>query len=122
MIEKLNGIPDYVAGFNATGKVTKEDYANTVIPEVEKILKQHGHIHFLLVLNTEAGNFTAGAWMNDALIGIKHLSKWKKMAIVSDQKGVEKITDILSPIMPGESKGFALDELEAAKAWVSSEN
>ena len=122
MIEVLNGIPDYVAGFKATGKVTKEDYTNIVIPEIESILKQHGHIHFLLVLNTDVGNFTAGAWMNDALVGLKHLSKWKKMAIVSDQKGVEKVTDIISPIMPGESKGFALAELEEAKNWVSSEN
>ena len=122
MIEKINGIPDFVAGFNATGKVTKEDYTDVVIPELEQKLQTHGHIHFLLVLNTEARNFTAGAWMNDALIGIKHLSKCKKIAIVSDQKGFEKITDILSPIMPGESKGFSLAELEDAKAWVSSEN
>lgn len=122
MIEKLNDVPDYVAGFKASGKVTKDDYENVIIPSLEKILKEHGHIHFLLVLDTEVGNFTAGAWMNDALIGIKHLSKWKKMAIVSDQKGVEKITDIISPIMPGESKGFPLADLEAAKNWVSSEN
>ncbi|MEO5592328.1 MAG: STAS/SEC14 domain-containing protein [Chitinophagaceae bacterium] len=122
MIEVLNGIPDHVAGFKATGKITKEDYTNIVIPEIESILKQHGHIHFLLVLNTDVGNFTAGAWMNDALIGLKHLSKWKKMAIVSDQKGVEKVTDIISPIMPGESRGFTLAELEEAKNWVSSEN
>jgi len=60
--------------------------------------------------------------MSDALAGLKHLSKWKKMAIVSDQKGVEKITDIISPVIPGESKGFSLAELAAAKNWVSSEN
>src|ERR1700712_808711 len=115
MIEKINDIPSHVAAFKATGKVTKDDYEYVVIPTVEKILQEHGHIHFLLVLNTEVGNFTAGAWMNDALIGVKHLSKWKKMAIVSDQKGVEKITDIISPIMPGESKGFSLADLEEAK-------
>jgi uncharacterized protein (DUF779 family) len=93
-----------------------------VIPEVDKIVKQHGHIHFLLVLNTDVSNFTPGAWMKDALVGVKHLSKWKKMAIVSDQKGVEKITDIISPVVPGESKGFSLDELDKAKSWVSAEN
>ena len=122
MIEKINDIPSHVAGFKATGKVTKDDYAHVVIPSVEKILKEHGHIHFLLVLDTQVGNFTAGAWMNDALIGVKHLSKWKKMAIVSDQKAVEKITDIISPIMPGESKGFSLKDIEEAKKWVSTEN
>ena len=122
MIQKLSGIPDYVAGFTASGKVTKEDYETVVIPEVDKIVKQHGHIHFLLVLNTDVSNFSPGAWMKDALVGVKHLSKWKKMAIVSDQKGVEKITDIISPVVPGESKGFSLAELDEAKRWVSSEN
>ena len=108
MIEKINEVPPYVAGFKATGKVTKDDYTEIVVPEIEKILEQHGHIHFLLVLNTDVGNFTAGAWMSDALVGLKHLTKWKKMAIVSDQKGVEKVTDIISPIMPAKAKGFPL--------------
>ncbi|MEP6746294.1 MAG: STAS/SEC14 domain-containing protein [Bacteroidota bacterium] len=122
MIEKLDGIPDYVAGFTATGKVTKDDYETLVVPEVDRIVKKHGHIHFLLVVDTDVSNFTAGAWMKDALVGVKHLSKWKKMAIVSDQKGVEKVTDIISPVMPGESKGFTMSKLEEAKEWVSSEN
>lgn len=121
MITKMNGIPDYVAGFTATGEVTKKDYTDVVFPEVERVLNKHGHIHFLLELETSAGNLTAGAWMSDAMIGLKHLTKWKKMAIVSDQNAVEKITDIISPIMPGESKGFNLSELDEAKEWVSRE-
>lgn len=121
MITKMTNIPDYVAGFTAKGEVTKDDYTQVVFPEIERVLNKHGHIHFLLELQTGTGNFTAGAWMSDALLGLKHLTKWKKMAIVSDQKSVEKITDFISPIMPGESKGFSLDELEAAKQWVSSE-
>ncbi len=122
MIQKITGVPDYVAGFTASGKVTRDDYETVVVPEVDKIVNQHGHIHFLLVLGTDVSNFTPGAWMKDALLGVRHLSKWKKMAIVSDQKGVEKITDIISPVIPGESKGFTLDELDQAKTWVSSEN
>lgn len=122
MIQKLTGIPDYVAGFTASGEVTKDDYTNVVNPEIDRIIAIHGHIHFLLVLETNTGNFTAGAWMSDALMGMKHLTKWKKMAIVSDQQSVEKITNALSPVMPGESKRFSLSELEAAKAWVSTEN
>ncbi|MEP7277712.1 MAG: STAS/SEC14 domain-containing protein [Bacteroidota bacterium] len=121
MIEKLEGVPDYVAGFRASGKVTREDYEKLVVPELERIVKKHGHIHLIIVLDTAVGNFTAGAWMDDALVGIKHLLKWKKMAIVSDQKGVTHLTDIISPIIPGESKGFALNQLEEAKAWVSTE-
>lgn len=122
MITKIEDVPTYVAAFKATGKVTKDDYESLVVPEVDKVVKLHGHIHFLLLLETDVSNLTPGAWMKDALMGVKHLSKWKKMAIVSDQKGVEKITDFLSPVIPGESKGFTLSELDAAKQWVSAEN
>ncbi len=122
MIEKLDNIAAHVAGFRASGKITKEDYDNVVSPEVDRLAQKHGHIHFLLVLDTDVSNYSPGAWMKDALLGIKHLSKWKKMAIVSDQKGVEKVTDFISPLIPGESKGFSSSELEAAKAWVSTES
>src|SRR5947209_8699561 len=122
MIEKITDIPDYVAGFIASGEVTRQDYENLVVPEIDRLVDKHGHIHFLLVLNTDVGNYTAGAWVKDALVGLKHATKWKKMAIVSDQKGVQKVTDAISPIIPGVSKGFSFDELNVAKSWVSSEN
>jgi hypothetical protein len=122
MITTINGLPDYVAGFIASGTVTKENYSDTVLPRLKEVIREHGHLHFLLVLETDLGNFTAGAWMSDALAGLQHLFKWKKMAIVSNQKSVEKFTDIISPIMPGESRGFASNELEEAKAWVSRED
>jgi SpoIIAA-like len=122
MITAITGLPSYVAGFTASGTVTKENYSDTVLPRLKEVIREHGHIHFLLVLETDVSNFTAGAWMSDALAGLQHLFKWKKMAIVTDQAGVEKFTDFISPIMPGESKGFALPQLDEAKAWVVTED
>jgi hypothetical protein len=53
---------------------------------VEKIDK----INFLLLLDTPVENFTAGAWMEDALLGVKHLTKWNRAGIVSDSDKVIK--------------------------------
>ena len=121
MIQRITDVPSYVAGFEASGEVTKVDYENIVMPIVKEVVSTHGHIHFLLVLKTDVGNFTFGAWWQDALLGLKNLTSWKKMAIVSNQDGVQKFTDIFSVVVPGESKGFALNELEEAKVWVSTE-
>jgi hypothetical protein len=41
------------------------------------------------------------------------------MAIVTDQKTVENFTDAFSYVAPGEAKGFTLDDLVEAIAWVS---
>jgi len=40
--------------------------------------------------------------------------------VVTDQKGVEKFTDVFTLAVPGESKGYTHAELEEAKAWVSA--
>jgi|SRR4051812_4026766 hypothetical protein len=121
MISVMRDIPDYIAGFTARGEVTKEDYEKVLIPRVEEVYKKHGHIHFLFELQTEVGNFTTAAWWKDLMVGLEHFSKWKKMAIVSDQKGVEKISTLISPVLPGETRGFSLQQIDLAKDWVAEE-
>jgi SpoIIAA-like len=121
MIQRITDVPSYVAGFEASGEVTKADYETIVMPAVKDVVTTHGHIHFLLVLKTDVGNYTIGAWWEDVLLGLKNITSWKKMAIVSDQEGVKKFTDVFSVLVPGESKGFGLNQVEEAKVWVSTE-
>ena len=71
------------------------------------------------VLETDVKNFTAGAWWQDFKLGIKNFTKWNKVAIVSDQKGVQLFSDVFRFFIPGTSKGFALGELTEAVEWVS---
>jgi len=118
---KLEDMPSHVAAFKAIGDVSKEDYDKIIIPEIERVDKQHGHIHFLMVMETSVKDFSLGAWFKDVATGFKHYLGWKKIAIVTDEKGPEKITDLISAIIPGSSKGFPLSELETAKKWVATE-
>ncbi|MGN6211691.1 STAS/SEC14 domain-containing protein [Parafilimonas sp.] len=122
MLTKITDVPDYVAAFKATGEIDKDDYKNVLMPEIERIDKAHGHIHFLYVLETPVKNFSVGAWIEDAWTGLKHFRGWKKIAIVTDEHAVEAITDKIGVMIPGETRGFKLSELEAAKKWVASEN
>jgi hypothetical protein len=119
MITRITDLPDYVAGFEASGEVTKADYDNVVIPVVNAITKRTGELYYLFVIKTDLNHFTAGAWWDDMKIGLEHITHWKKMAIVSDSRGIEKFTDFFSFVVPGEAKGFQLEELEKAKEWVS---
>ncbi|MVN20368.1 SpoIIAA family protein [Mucilaginibacter arboris] len=119
MIEVMTDVPANVVGFRATGKVEKTDYDQTVVPELNKHVSKNGEINFLLVLKTDVGNYSLGAVAADLKEGVKHFTKWHRMAIVTDQKGLEKFSDLASFALPGESKGFELAELEEAKKWVS---
>ena len=122
MLTKLGDVPSHVAAFTATGEVTKEDYDNVLVPELERIDQQHGHIHYLMIMETPVKNFSLGAWMQDILQGLKHFRGWKKIAIVTDEKGVEKFSDLFTSFIPGETKGFSLAQTEAAKKWVVKNN
>jgi len=121
MLQKINDVPSFVAGFRATGEVSKDDYQSILVPEIERVDKQHGHIHFLMLLETPVKNFSIGAWMQDAWQGLKHYRGWKKVAIVTDEKGIEKFTDAFAAMIPGKAKGFTLNQLSEAKEWVSQE-
>lgn len=120
MISVINDSPSNVAAFRATGEVTKDDYDTVVIPTIDVLVQKQGKINFLLVVDTAMKNFTLGALLKDMGIGLKHFTKWHKMAIVSEEAGVIKFTDIFSYIAPGEAKGFTHAQLDEAKAWMST--
>lgn len=119
MIEQIKNLPDNMVGFRAMAMVTKEDFKNTIIPEVEKIVAKTGKLNYMLVLDTNVKDFTAGAWMQDALLGLKNLTKWNRAAIVTDDTAIHQFTTVFSALMPGEFKGFKKIDMDIAVAWVS---
>lgn len=121
MIQSIADIPNNIVAFRAIGEVTKEDYQNVVLPEVESLIERTNQINFLLVLDTELENFTAGAWLQDAMLGLKNIAKWNRAAIVTDSAGIISFTNGFSYLIPGEFKGFKKDEFDHAITWVSEE-
>lgn len=118
MLTVIQNLPDHLLGVRASGEVSKDDLKNVLLPGLESLSERYKEIYYLLVLETDVQNFTAGAWIQDLIAGVKHFTGWKKMAIVTDQKAVEKFTDIFSYLSPGEAKGFELNELQAAIDWL----
>ena len=119
MLTVIQNLPEHVFGIRASGEVNKDDLKDVLLPGLESLSDRYNEIYYLLVLETDVQNFTAGAWLQDLIAGIKHFTDWKKMAIVTDQKAVEKFTDIFSYVSPGEAKGFGLHDLQAAIDWLS---
>ncbi|MEJ2883148.1 STAS/SEC14 domain-containing protein [Pedobacter sp. GR22-6] len=119
MLSLIPNLPDYVLGVRATAEVDEQDLKSVLLPGLSRLTEQYGEIHYLLVLETGVENFTPGAWFQDMIAGIRHFTKWKKMAIVTDQKAVANFTDFFSYVAPGEARGFGIAELKKAKNWVS---
>jgi hypothetical protein len=120
MITLLNDAPLNVVAFRATGEVTKDDYDKIVIPAIDALVQKQDSINFLLIVDTAMKNFTIGALLKDLGVGLKHFTKWHKMAIISEEGSVIRFTDFFSYIAPGEAMGFTHNQMEIAKQWVSS--
>lgn len=120
MITIINEAPANVAAFRATGEVTKADYDNTVIPTIDALVKKQDSINFMLVLDTALSNFSIMALLKDLGVGLKHFTKWHKMAIVSESGAINTFTDMFSYISPGEAKGYTHAQLDEATRWVST--
>jgi len=119
MIHEMENLPPNMVGFRAEGEITEADFSETVMPKVKALIEQTDTLNYLLVLDTSIANFTAGAWFKDAVMGIRHLTKWNRAAIVTDVKGIRTFTDIFSVLIPGEFKGFEHSELQKAIDWTS---
>lgn len=120
MIEIIQGLPDNVVAVSASGKVTGEDYDGLLIPVIEEKLKRHEKIRLLYALGTDFTGFTAGAMWDDAKIGLRHLSAYEKVAIVSDVSWIAGAAKFFSFIIPCPVKIFGADGLAEAKEWIVS--
>ncbi|MDF2432767.1 MAG: hypothetical protein JWP44_2398 [Mucilaginibacter sp.] len=122
MLRFIKDLPEHVVGIHAVGEVNKDDYEKVLVPKLDELVKRQGEINYLLILETEVQNFTAGAWWDDLKIGLKHFTKWNKIAVVTDQKGVEWFSDLFRFFIPGKSKGFPLAKLNEAIDWISAKD
>lgn len=119
MIKIIKHAPENVAAFLAKGTVSKKDFEK-VFKHVQKKIKEHGELNYLLKLETEPSNFTAGAWINDFLLGLKNLSEWNRCAIVTDNDIVHKVTAASDFVTIGDFKAFEKDEYCKALHWTST--
>ena len=119
MIEYLENLPKNMVGFKATGEVTDGDFKTILMPCVKDLVDKTDQLNYLLVLDTSIKNFTIGAWLQDLILGIKYLTKWHRIAIVTDVQGIRTFTKYHSYFMPGEYKGYKHDELKEAIDWTS---
>ncbi|MEO6305348.1 MAG: STAS/SEC14 domain-containing protein [Bacteroidia bacterium] len=119
MITLIENLPENMVGFKANGDITESDFTNLIMPKVAELIQNTGKLNYMLVLETPLSHFTLGAWFKDAIMGIKHLSKWNRAAIVSDVESIRKFTDMFSIIMHGEFRGFDHNHIKDAINWTS---
>jgi hypothetical protein len=119
MLTLMNDLPDNVLGVSAEGKITGKDYETILIPALESKLKRKDKIRMIYHLGSNFSDFDLNAMLDDAMIGIKHLFAWERIALVSDHEIINIFAKFFGYMLSGELRVFKNVELEEAKKWIS---
>lgn len=118
---KLDGYSDNVVAFRAKGTITRDDYEETLIPEVEKKIKAHGKVKLLYWCGEEFKGFSAGAMWDDARFGLMHLGDFLKIAVVSDIEWVRQSVKLFAPLIRAPVQVFHNADIEDANNWIKKD-
>jgi len=119
MLEVLEELPEGTIAVAAKGRVTAADYDQTLIPLVDKALKQHHKVRLYYELGPEFSGIDAVAAWKDFRIGVEHLPRWDRMAIVTDVEWIQHTMHIFRFLVPGELRVFPLRDATQARAWIA---
>ena len=118
MIEIIEGFPDNVVGILAKGEVTRKDYLEVVIPAVDKALKRNAKLRLYYDLGSQFTGIDFGAEWEDFKIGIEHLSRWERVAVVTDVAWIRHAVNAFRFLMPGELRVFTTGQTSEARKWI----
>lgn len=116
----MAGLPDDVIGLDAEGVIEARDYDEVIVPLIEAKLEEHDRIKLLYRVGRGFERYTAGAIWSDTKIGIKHFTRFSRVAVVSDVPWIRHAVRLFAPMVPAEVTVFADAELDAARAWISA--
>ncbi|MCX6170239.1 MAG: STAS/SEC14 domain-containing protein [Ignavibacteriales bacterium] len=119
MLKIMNDLPDNVLGVSAEGNITGTDYEAVLIPAVEKKLKANKKIRMLYHLGSSFTGFDLNAMLDDAKMGMKHLSAWERVAFVSDHELINTFAKFFGYMLSCELRIFRNSELDVAIKWIS---
>jgi hypothetical protein len=123
VIEPIEDMPAGAVGFQVTGELSDADYGEVLAPALREAAGA-GDVRLLLAadksfdLGTLKSRFEE--LRNDPELDLGHSKDWKRVAIAAEANFVYRAAfPALSKVVPVEIKLFGVDDVAAAKAWVT---
>jgi hypothetical protein len=120
MIEIISNDQGNLLTVAAHGKVVRDDYEKVFIPAVEEKLKKHKKVRLLYHLGQDFTGYTLGAILDDAKLGVEHLTGFERIAIVTDVHWVSEASRFFGVFIPCPVRIFGDDKLSEAKEWLNA--
>lgn len=121
MIEQLTGFPENILAFACHGHVTRPEYEGVLIPAVERALQQHEKVRLYYEIGSDFEGIDPSAVWADVKVGMGHLARWERIAVVTDVLWIENTMKVFSFLLPGAMRIFPLADAAAARDWIVAE-
>ena len=118
VLAPITGLPDGVVGFEASGKIEASDYTDVLMPAIAELIAQGRDVRIVLVFEHFDGMSAGGAWQ-DLKVGVEHLTRWKRIALVTDLDWMITVASLFGWMTPGELRRFPLADRDRAVAWAA---
>ncbi len=119
MLKIMSDLPANVLGVSAEGKITGSDYEKVLIPALEEKLKSNKKVRMIYQLGSDFTGFEMSAMLDDAKVGLKYISAWDRIALVSDHETINSFAKFFGHLMTCELRIFKNDESKLAKIWIA---
>jgi hypothetical protein len=116
MLELIEGLPGNVVGIAVSGRLTRQDCEDLLVPAMQKSLRRHEKIRLYYELNSR---FPGAAW-DDFELGLEHLYRCERVAIVTDIGWVRLTVKALRFLIPSEIRVFATIQADEGRAWIKA--
>jgi SpoIIAA-like len=118
MIRILSGFPENVVAVVGEGQVTRKDYDDVLVPAVTTALRRHEKIRLYYEITPQFSGIEAGAVWEDFCVGMEHLVRWERVAVVTDVEWLRHTINAFRFLLPGKIRLFAGSEAAGARAWI----
>ena len=119
MLRQIPDMPAGTLGFEAIGKFDDDDFEDTVEPFLRREILAGRGIRMLYLLGPELLEYEGDALADELKFAARHAESYERVAVVSDQDWLRPALRVISVLVPGQLRGFALAQLPQAKAWVA---
>jgi SpoIIAA-like len=116
MLQLLGGLPGNVVGIAVSGRLTRQDCEDLLLPAMQKSLRRHDKIRLYYELNSR---FPGAAW-EELDLGLEHVSHCERVAIVTDIGWVRLTVKALRFLIPSDIRVFATIEADEGRAWIKA--
>jgi hypothetical protein len=115
----MSDMPLGTIGFEAVGEVEDDDWENAVEPVLRREIAEGRKVRLLYLLGPDARDVDRDAMAADTGFRARHATSFDRVAVVSDEDWMRPALRALSFLLPGRARGFRVQDLTAAKAWLA---